>query len=96
MLFTPRDYLSTFLKLGTVAALARGGDRDYPTLQMPALTRFIDRRTCFCRSGLSVCVYYDCVRRGFRFPFADCFGNYPENARARGIKDSRISGMARW
>jgi carbon starvation protein len=42
MLLTPRDYLSTFLKLGTVAALAIAVIVIHPTLQMPALTRFID------------------------------------------------------
>jgi carbon starvation protein len=42
MLLTPRDYLSTFLKLGTVAALALAVILIHPTLQMPALTRFID------------------------------------------------------
>ena len=42
MLLTPRDYLSTFLKLGTVAALAVAVVFIHPTLQMPALTRFID------------------------------------------------------
>ena len=42
MLLTPRDYLSTFLKLGTVAALAVAVLVIHPTLQMPALTKFID------------------------------------------------------
>jgi carbon starvation protein len=42
MLLTPRDYLSTFLKLGAVAALAVAVILIHPTLQMPALTRFID------------------------------------------------------
>src|SRR4051812_1771362 len=42
MLLTPRDYLSTFLKLGTVAALAVAVIVIHPVLQMPALTRFID------------------------------------------------------
>jgi len=42
MLLTPRDYLSTFLKLGTVAALAVAVILIHPTLQMPSLTRFID------------------------------------------------------
>jgi carbon starvation protein len=42
MLLTPRDYLSTFLKLGTVAALAIAVILIHPTLQMPALTKFID------------------------------------------------------
>jgi carbon starvation protein len=42
MLLTPRDYLSTFLKLGTVAALALAVVIIHPTLQMPAITKFID------------------------------------------------------
>ncbi len=42
MLLMPRDYLSTFLKLGTVAALAVAVILIHPTLQMPALTPFID------------------------------------------------------
>ena len=42
LLLTPRDYLSTFLKLGTVAALAVAVIVIHPTLQMPALTKFID------------------------------------------------------
>ena len=42
MLLTPRDYLSTFLKLGTVAALAVAVILIHPVMQMPALTRFID------------------------------------------------------
>jgi carbon starvation protein len=42
MLLTPRDYLSTFLKLGTVAALAVAVILIHPTMQMPALTKFID------------------------------------------------------
>ena len=42
MLLTPRDYLSTFLKLGTVALLAAAVALINPTLQMPAITKFID------------------------------------------------------
>jgi carbon starvation protein len=42
MLLTPRDYLSTFLKIGTVAALALAVLLIHPVLQMPALTKFID------------------------------------------------------
>jgi carbon starvation protein len=42
LLLTPRDYLSTFLKLGAVAALALAVLIIHPTLQMPALSRFID------------------------------------------------------
>lgn len=42
LLLAPRDYLSTFLKIGTIAGLALGILIVAPTLQMPALTKFID------------------------------------------------------
>ena len=42
LLLAPRDYLSTFVKLGTIAILAIGIVVVHPTLQMPGLTRFID------------------------------------------------------
>ena len=42
LLLTPRDYLSTFLKLGTVAALAVAVIALRPMLLMPSLSRFID------------------------------------------------------
>ena len=42
MLLTPRDYLSTFLKLGTVAALALAVVLLHPTLLMPSISRFVD------------------------------------------------------
>src|SRR5437763_14654454 len=42
MLLTPRDYLSTFMKIGTVGALAVAVLLIHPVLQMPALTKFID------------------------------------------------------
>jgi len=42
LLLAPRDYLSTFVKLGTIALLAIGIVGLRPVLLMPALTRFID------------------------------------------------------
>src|SRR5262249_27761317 len=42
LLLAPRDYLSTFVKLGTVAALAIGIVIMMPTIELPALTRFVD------------------------------------------------------
>jgi carbon starvation protein len=42
LLLAPRDYLSTFMKLGTVGALAVAIVLLAPALRMPALTRFID------------------------------------------------------
>ena len=42
LLLAPRDYLSTFLKIGTIVGLAIGIAIVAPTLQMPALTKFVD------------------------------------------------------
>jgi carbon starvation protein len=42
LLLAPRDYLSAFLKVGAVWALAGGILLVRPTIQMPPLTRFID------------------------------------------------------
>jgi carbon starvation protein len=42
LLLAPRDYLSTFLKIGTITLLAIGIVIVRPDLQMPAVTRFID------------------------------------------------------
>ncbi len=42
LLLAPRDYLSSFLKIGTVAALGVVVAFLAPQLEMPALTRFID------------------------------------------------------
>jgi len=42
LLLAPRDYLSAFVKIGVVVALALGILIALPPLQMPALTRFTD------------------------------------------------------
>ena len=42
LLLAPRDYLSTFVKLGTIALLAGGIVALRPVLHMPPLTRFVD------------------------------------------------------
>ena len=42
LLLAPRDYLSTFMKLGTIFALAVGIMLVLPNLQLPAFTQFTD------------------------------------------------------
>jgi carbon starvation protein len=42
LLLAPRDYLSAFIKIGVVLALAAGILFVRPSLHMPALTRFVD------------------------------------------------------
>jgi len=41
LLLVPRDYLSTYLKIGTILMLTIGVIFVHPTLQMPALTQFV-------------------------------------------------------
>src|SRR5262249_33397224 len=42
LLLAPRDYLSTFLKIGTITMLAVGIVLVHPEMKMPAITRFVD------------------------------------------------------
>ncbi|MBA3660036.1 MAG: carbon starvation protein A, partial [Gemmatimonadales bacterium] len=42
MLLCPRDYLSTFMKIGVIVMLALGILVVLPPLRMPAITRFVD------------------------------------------------------
>lgn len=42
LLLAPRDYLSTFMKLGTIFALVAGVFVVLPDLKMPAISRFVD------------------------------------------------------
>jgi len=42
LLLSPRDYLSAFIKIGTVALLAAGLVWVQPPVHLPALTRFVD------------------------------------------------------
>src|SRR5215213_2248736 len=45
VLLAPRDYLSTFMKIGTIVLLAVGICIVLPTMQMPALTQFASSPT---------------------------------------------------
>jgi carbon starvation protein len=42
LLLAPRDYLSTFLKIGTILSLALGIFIVWPELKLPAVSRFVD------------------------------------------------------
>ena len=52
LVLAPRDYLSTFLKIGTIIALAIGIVIVMPDLRMPALTKFIDGNGPVWKGGL--------------------------------------------
>ncbi|MFI8374914.1 carbon starvation CstA family protein [Pseudomonas helleri] len=52
LVLAPRDYLSTFLKIGTIVALAIGILVTMPELKMPALTQFTDGTGPVWKGGL--------------------------------------------
>ena len=52
LILAPRDYLSTFLKIGTIVALAIGILITMPELRMPAVTQFIDGTGPVWKGGL--------------------------------------------
>jgi carbon starvation protein len=81
LLLAPRDYLSAFVKIGVVLALAIGILVTLPPIQMPAVTQFVD--------GTGP------VRRDLRLPRA-CFIRYNTQAhRARnGCTASGLRGNA--
>ena len=73
LLLAPRDYLSTFMKLGTIFALALGVFLVLPDLQMPAVSKFIDGSgPVVAGQGVSVLFHHDRLRRDLRFSHADC------------------------
>ena len=84
LLLAPRDYLSAFVKIGVVLALAVGILVVLPPLQMPALTRFIDGTgPVFAGKLFPVRLHHDRVRRDLRLPRAHLLGHDAEAARAR-------------
>ena len=71
LLLAPRDYLSTFVKLGTIALLAVGIVALHPTLHMPALTRFVDGTgPVFAGKIFPFAFHHDCLRSDQRISCA--------------------------
>ena len=72
----PRDYLSSYMKIGVIVVLAVGIFVAHPTLKMPATTPFISRRRAgHHRAGLAVPVHRDHVRRDLGVPLAGGLGH---------------------
>ena len=84
LLLAPRDYLSAFVKIGVVLALAIGILIALPPLQMPALTRFTDGTgPDLRRHALPLRVHHHRLRSDQRLPRAHRVGHDAEAARAR-------------
>ena len=99
MLLCPRDYLSSYLKIGTVAFLIIGVIVVAPTLHMPAFTPFVSGGgPIVAGKALSIRLHHDCLRRHQRFSRADflrhdaqddCEGNRRAHDRLRQHADGR-------
>ena len=84
LLLAPRDYLSTFLKIGTIVALAIGIVFVSPDLKMPAVTQFVDGNgPVWVGQPVPVPVHHHRLRRGVGLPCADLLGHHAEDARER-------------
>ena len=85
LLLAPRDYLSTFLKIGTIVGLAIGIVVVPPDLQMPALTQLHRRhRPGLVGRAVPVPVHHHRLRRGLGLPCADRLGHHAQADRHRG------------
>lgn len=79
LLLAPRDYLSTFLKIGTIVGLAVGILIMRPTLTMPALTKFVDGTGPVWTGNLFPFLFISHrLWRGVWLPCADLFGTTPK------------------
>ncbi len=84
LLLAPRDYLSAFIKIGTIVALALGIVAMHPPALMPPLTQFTDGlRPGVRRQGLPLRVHHGGLWSHLGLPFADRVGHHAQNARAR-------------
>ena len=89
LLLAPRDYLSTFVKLGTVAILALGIVLVRPRCRCPRSHALSMAAAGVCRQSFSVCVYHHCLRSHQRISFVDFQRHHaqddrPRNANAHG------------
>ena len=80
LLLAPRDYLSAFMKIGTIALLVVGVIVVNPELQMPAFTQFVaGGRPIIPGRSLPVRVHHDCLRRHLGLPRPDRIGHDAED-----------------
>ena len=84
LLLAPRDYLSTFMKIGTILLLAIGIIVVHPDLQMAPVTTLHRRhRPGLGRQHLPVPVHHHRLRRRVRLALADLLRHHAEDDRER-------------
>ena len=81
LLLEPRDYLSTYVKLGTIAVLMIGVFVVHPEHSVSELHAIHSRRRADHQGqAISVFVRDDCLRRDLGIPLAGLVGNHAEDA----------------
>ena len=82
LLLAPRDYLSTFMKVGTIALLALGILLARPIMEAPAdlVVRQQRHRPGVRRLAVPVPVHHHRVRRAVGLPRADLLGHHAQAA----------------
>ena len=82
LLLQPRDYLSTYVKLGTIAILVVGVFIVHPDIKFPNVTPVRERRrTDHQRQAFSILVRHHCLRSHLRFSFTRFLGHNAQDAR---------------
>ena len=83
LLLAPRDYLSTFLKIGTIVGLAIGIVVVAPELKMPALTQFVDGSGPVWSGNLFPFLFITTPAARCRLPRAYLLGHHAQADRER-------------
>ena len=84
LLLAPRDYLSAFIKIGTIVALALGIVAMHPPALMPPLTQFTNGLgPVFGGKVFPVRIHHGGLWSHLGLPFADRVGHHAQDARAR-------------
>ena len=78
MLLTPRDYLSTFMKITIIGFLVIGVLFVNPQLQMPAISQYAGGAVRLFRVRSSHSVHHDRLRRHFGLPWPDLVWHEPK------------------
>ena len=97
LLLCPRDYLSTYLKIGTIVMLALGIVVVHPQLAMAPLTKYCRRRRPdHSRRGLSLRLHHHRLRRALRLPRHHRHRHHAEDDRQRDAISSSSATAPCW
>ncbi len=92
LLLSPRDYLSSFMKIGTIALLVLGIVIVNPGAPDAGAHRIRERRRAHHpRTALPVLLHHHRVRRDLRLPFPGRLGHHAEDGRQGDATSARLA-----